>query len=87
MLDCCRVSNRVAIDATLFVLRSGCQWNALNGSGIFRGVVLRSLMALDSWCTRRADKDIVDAVIPVALSMSIFADRHGQAAPSSMDYR
>jgi transposase len=29
-----RVSNRAAMDAILFVLRTGCQWNALNGSGI-----------------------------------------------------
>ena len=29
-----RVGNRAAMDAILFVLRTGCQWNALNGSGI-----------------------------------------------------
>lgn len=30
-----RVSDRAAMDAILFVLRTGCQWNALNGTGIF----------------------------------------------------
>lgn len=29
-----RVSDRAAIDAILFVLRTGCQWNALNATGI-----------------------------------------------------
>jgi transposase len=29
-----RVSDRAAMDAILFVLRTGCQWNALNGTGI-----------------------------------------------------
>ena len=29
-----RVSNRSAMDAILFVLRTGCQWNALNATGI-----------------------------------------------------
>jgi transposase len=29
-----RVPNRDAMNAILFVLRTGCQWNALNGTGI-----------------------------------------------------
>jgi transposase len=29
-----RVSNRAAMNGILFVLRTGCQWNALNGTGI-----------------------------------------------------
>lgn len=29
-----RVDNRAAMDAVFFVLRTGCQWNALNGTGI-----------------------------------------------------
>jgi CPA2 family monovalent cation:H+ antiporter-2 len=29
-----RVSDRAAMDAILFVLRTGCQWNALNATGI-----------------------------------------------------
>lgn len=29
-----RVPNRQAMDAILFVLRTGCQWNALNATGI-----------------------------------------------------
>jgi len=29
-----RVSDRAAMDAIVFVLRTGCQWNALNGTGI-----------------------------------------------------
>lgn len=29
-----RVPNRNAMDAILFVLRTGCQWNALDGTGI-----------------------------------------------------
>jgi transposase len=29
-----RVDNRAAMDAIFFVLRSGCQWNALNATGI-----------------------------------------------------
>ena len=29
-----RVSDRVAMNAILFVLRTGCQWNALNATGI-----------------------------------------------------
>lgn len=29
-----RVPDRAAMDAILFVLRTGCQWNALNGTGI-----------------------------------------------------
>ena len=29
-----RVANRRAMNAILFVLRTGCQWNALNGTGI-----------------------------------------------------
>jgi hypothetical protein len=29
-----RVSERAAINAILFVLLTGCQWNALNGTGI-----------------------------------------------------
>jgi transposase len=29
-----RVSDRTAMDAILFVLRTGCQWNALNATGI-----------------------------------------------------
>src|SRR5262249_30458954 len=29
-----RVDNRRAFDAILFVLRTGCQWNALNATGI-----------------------------------------------------
>ena len=29
-----RVDNRDAMDAILFVLRTGCQWNALNATGI-----------------------------------------------------
>lgn len=29
-----RVPNRNAMDAILFVLRTGCQWNALNATGI-----------------------------------------------------
>jgi transposase len=29
-----RVSGRAAMDAILFVLRTGCQWNALNATGI-----------------------------------------------------
>jgi transposase len=29
-----RVSDRAAMDAILFVLRTGCQWNGLNGIGI-----------------------------------------------------
>ena len=29
-----RVSNRAAMDAIFFVLRTGCQWNALNATGI-----------------------------------------------------
>jgi transposase len=29
-----RVSDRSAMDGILFVLRTGCQWNALNGTGI-----------------------------------------------------
>ena len=29
-----RVSDRKAMDAILFVLRTGCQWNALNATGI-----------------------------------------------------
>lgn len=29
-----RVPDRKAMDAILFVLRTGCQWNALNGTGI-----------------------------------------------------
>ena len=29
-----RVDNRRAINAILFVLRTGCQWNALNATGI-----------------------------------------------------
>jgi transposase len=29
-----RVQNRRAFDAILFVLRTGCQWNALNATGI-----------------------------------------------------
>jgi len=37
-----RVSNRSAMDAILFVLRTGCQWNALNATGICR-VVLRTV--------------------------------------------
>lgn len=29
-----RVDNRAAMNAIVFVLRTGCQWNALNGTGI-----------------------------------------------------
>lgn len=29
-----RVDNRRAMDAIFFVLRTGCQWNALNATGI-----------------------------------------------------
>src|SRR6266545_2591985 len=29
-----RVANRRAMDAIFFVLRTGCQWNALNATGI-----------------------------------------------------
>src|SRR5438105_11331129 len=29
-----RVSDRAAMDAIFFVLRTGCQWNALNATGI-----------------------------------------------------
>lgn len=29
-----RVPNRAAMNAILFVLRTGCQWNALNGTGL-----------------------------------------------------
>lgn len=29
-----RVDNRAAMNGILFVLRTGCQWNALNGTGI-----------------------------------------------------
>jgi transposase len=29
-----RVDNRKAMDAVFFVLRTGCQWNALNATGI-----------------------------------------------------
>lgn len=29
-----RVANRAAMDGIFFVLRTGCQWNALNGTGI-----------------------------------------------------
>ncbi|WP_038197426.1 IS5 family transposase, partial [Xenorhabdus bovienii] len=29
-----RVNNRAAMNAIFFVLRSGCQWNALNATGI-----------------------------------------------------
>ncbi|HHC2828239.1 TPA: transposase [Klebsiella pneumoniae] len=29
-----RVDNRAAMDAIFFVLRTGCQWNALNATGI-----------------------------------------------------
>lgn len=29
-----RVSDRAAMDAILFVLRTGCQWNALSATGI-----------------------------------------------------
>ena len=29
-----RVPDRAAMDAIFFVLRTGCQWNALNGTGI-----------------------------------------------------
>ena len=29
-----RVDNRAAMNATFFVLRTGCQWNALNATGI-----------------------------------------------------
>lgn len=29
-----RVSDRAAMNAIFFVLRTGCQWNALNGTGI-----------------------------------------------------
>lgn len=29
-----RVPNRAALDAIFFVLRTGCQWNALNGTGL-----------------------------------------------------
>ena len=29
-----RVSDRKAMDAILFVLRTGCQWNALKATGI-----------------------------------------------------
>ncbi|MDF1897281.1 transposase [Rahnella contaminans] len=29
-----RVDNRAAMNAIFFVLRSGCQWNALNATGI-----------------------------------------------------
>jgi transposase len=29
-----RVPDRMAMDAIFFVLRTGCQWNALNGTGI-----------------------------------------------------
>ena len=29
-----RVPDRSSLDAILFVLRTGCQWNALNGTGI-----------------------------------------------------
>lgn len=29
-----RVSDRAAMNAILFVLRTGCQWNALNGTGL-----------------------------------------------------
>ena len=29
-----RVNNRAAMNAILFVLRTGCQWNALNATGI-----------------------------------------------------
>src|SRR5689334_13143793 len=29
-----RVENRAAMDAIFFVLRTGCQWNALNATGI-----------------------------------------------------
>lgn len=29
-----RVDNRAAMDAILFVLRTGCQWNSLNSTGI-----------------------------------------------------
>ena len=29
-----RVPNRQALDAIFFVLRTGCQWNALNATGI-----------------------------------------------------
>lgn len=32
-----RVSDRAAMDAIFFVLRTGCQWNALNQTGIRRG--------------------------------------------------
>lgn len=28
-----RVDNRAAMDAIFFVLRTGCQWNALNATG------------------------------------------------------
>ena len=30
-----RVDNRAAMNAIFFVLRTGCQWNALNGTGIY----------------------------------------------------
>jgi hypothetical protein len=33
-----RVSDRSAMDAILFVLRTGCQWNALNATGFVRAV-------------------------------------------------
>jgi transposase len=29
-----RVPDRAAMNAILFVLRTGCQWNALNGTGL-----------------------------------------------------
>ncbi|WP_334614555.1 transposase, partial [Escherichia coli] len=29
-----RVDNRAAMNAIFFVLRTGCQWNALNATGI-----------------------------------------------------
>lgn len=36
-----RVSDRPTMDAVLFVLRTGCQWNALNGTGICSPAVQR----------------------------------------------
>tara|TARA_Y100000588_G_C13606524_1_gene649341 strand:- start:176 stop:433 length:258 start_codon:yes stop_codon:yes gene_type:complete len=37
-----RVDNRVAMNGILFVLRTGCQWNALNATGALHIVALKS---------------------------------------------
>jgi transposase len=41
-----RVDDRSAMDAILFVLRTGCQWDALNR---FRGVLIRWAKRVDTY--------------------------------------